>query len=424
MNTKEWNTLLERVARQIYEGRLKPDSISPAMVRTTAEELMAGIQRGYGKSFADEGLSSTHIDTLLALQQNVYHFSGAKNWNQLREMTALMMGDDGQLKPFNKFLNDVRMIDTTYNKVYLKTEYEHAVTSAQMINKWQQFEAEKKALPYLVWRIEISDRVCKVCEPLNGLKLRVDHPFWKANGVPRHFNCHCDIEQDDTGPEETKEEIKKRGIPPPQPMFNSNPGITGVAYSTKHPYFVTIPAAILKKIIEQSENAIKFDQERLRILLLDRAKQFEKVKVKGGYVLRHKLVKTDDSDYNTVFSEAKKHASKSSMVEILPKIETHELSFFYKRVYPNNEFIHKMPDLRINFEYTEVEESKTGTANSIDQRVREGARQAKNVVLYLPVKMNWKKIVRLAAKRLNNTSAISVTIVGDGRRTTIKKPNQ
>ena len=117
MNTKEWNTLLERVARQIYEGRLKPDSISPAMVRTTAEEIMGGIQRGYGKSFADEGLGSTHIDTLLALQHNVYHFSGAKNWNQLREMTALTMGDDGQLKRFNKFLHDVKMIDSTYNKV-------------------------------------------------------------------------------------------------------------------------------------------------------------------------------------------------------------------------------------------------------------------------------------------------------------------
>lgn len=225
MTSKEWDKLLERVSKQIYEGRLKPGSVSPEMVQHTANELMAGIQIGYGKSFADEGLTSLQFDTLLKLEKNVFHFSGAKNWHQLREMSALLGDKKGGVKTFQQFLNDVKAIDPTYNKVYLEAEYEQAVTSAQMISKWEQFEAEKDVLPYLVWRTEMSERVCPVCEPLNGLKLRVDNPFWKSNGVPRHFRCHCDIEQDDTGPED---DLKNRRIPPPQPMFRSNPGVTGV----------------------------------------------------------------------------------------------------------------------------------------------------------------------------------------------------
>ena len=168
------------------------------------------------------------------------------------------------------------------------------MTSAQRISKWQQFEVERKALPYLVCRTEISDRVCIVCEPLNGLKLRVDHPFWKANGVPRHFNCHCDIEQDDTGPEETEQQMNKRKIPPPQPMFNSNPGITGVAFSDKHPYFESIPAEVRKKVFIAAEKLIAD---------VPVFKRYYSDKKSGGYVDVSSNADTSDLAYNKMWAK-------------------------------------------------------------------------------------------------------------------------
>ncbi len=131
MNEKEWDKLLTRVSKQIYDGRMKPGSMNPAMVQRTANELMGAIETGYGSSFADDGLKSTQFDTLQVLEKNVFHFSGAKNWNQLREMSKLLLDDAGKVKSFKQFLNDVRTVDATYNKVYLQAEYDTALTSAK-----------------------------------------------------------------------------------------------------------------------------------------------------------------------------------------------------------------------------------------------------------------------------------------------------
>lgn len=253
MTGKEWDKLLERVSRQLYEGRMEPNSISPEMVSEIAGELFRGMETGYGAVLADETLEPARVETLLKLQKNAFHFSGAKNWNHLQEMSALLTDGDGNLKPFSQFLKDVQLTDTTYNKVYLQAEYENAVTSAQMIDKWQQIEAEQDVLPYLTWRTEGSDRVCPICEPLNGLTLKVSHPFWKTNMVPRHFKCHCDIEQNEEGTESNLEKMK---IPEVHPMFRTNVGLTGVAFSPKHPYFTSMPAKVRKQVFIASEELI------------------------------------------------------------------------------------------------------------------------------------------------------------------------
>lgn len=52
------------------------------------------------------------------------------------------MGDDGRIKPFNRFLNEVQRIHQSYNVNYLRTEYNLAQASSLMAARWKQFEQD------------------------------------------------------------------------------------------------------------------------------------------------------------------------------------------------------------------------------------------------------------------------------------------
>lgn len=50
-----------------------------------------------------------------------------------------MLDENGNRKPFERFLNDVRKIDSTYNKNYLRAEYNFVQSSAEMAARWESF---------------------------------------------------------------------------------------------------------------------------------------------------------------------------------------------------------------------------------------------------------------------------------------------
>ena len=410
MAGKGWDKLVKRVAQQIYDGRLKPDSIHPDMVKQTAQELMAGINIGYGKSFASEGLNNTQYQTLHTLEKNVFHFSGAKNWNQLREMSALLGDKKGGLKPFNEYLKDVQQIDATYNKTYLKAEYANAVTSAQMIDKWQQIEAEKDALPFLEWVTEISERTCPLCEALNGIKLPVGDPFWRKNGIPRHFHCHCDWRQLDSA---TVTDLSKKKIPETAPMFRSNPGVTGVAFTDKHPYFESIPEKAKKDIFIASEKLMpqkepkqppvsEAIQQTRKVLARPLEKQYNTLELheNGGELREHQLVKKEQPDYPYLIDYGKMKSEVGNEIDLLPEIHVREP--LRDKVLPDTKF-GKNPDLKINGEYWELETpTKPLTKSKLIKRIGAGARQADNVIVYLLNKVGKSQQYKIAKSRFNS----------------------
>lgn len=59
---------------------------------------------------------------------------------------AQLIGDDGQLKPFEQWSADVRPIADHQCRHWLRTEYNTAVRRAHEAAEWQRFEAEADAL--------------------------------------------------------------------------------------------------------------------------------------------------------------------------------------------------------------------------------------------------------------------------------------
>ena len=92
------------------------------------------------------------------LQRSDYIFSGIKTFHELNEAFPSLLDENGNRKPFERFLNDVQKIDQTYNQNYLRAEYNFVQASASMAAKWEKF-AEDGDRYNLQYRTANDDKV-------------------------------------------------------------------------------------------------------------------------------------------------------------------------------------------------------------------------------------------------------------------------
>lgn len=374
MTDKEWQKLLRKVAEDIYEGKRK-GTIDDKMVRETARKLMQGVEEGYGASLNDEDVAPAKYSTLAKMEKNVFHFSGAKNWNQLNEMSALLLDEKGSLKPFSQFLRDVQKVDETYNRVYLNAEYNHAVASSQMIAKWESIVEDSETLPYLMYDAVMDERTRDDHAQLNGIVRKWDDSFWDTYFPPNNWGCRCDVKQLD-------EDATPTSVPnvvPPKPLFRTNAGKTGTLFQLEHPYFTSLPQGVYDRVIEQSGKLLphRIKPERLRIFSMPREQQFDEV---YPNVFLHKLTSKKDNDYDRVLSEAKHQSLKAKRVEILPRLNTEE-NVIHHIVFPNYKHGFKCPDLRIDDTYADHKLATGSGSSTLSNNVEIGAEQAEIVII-------------------------------------------
>jgi SPP1 gp7 family putative phage head morphogenesis protein len=255
MNRAEWLKILEEVAQDMYDGNIADGDIVPEMVREAARELFGGVQKGLNKSISDESISGKDLRMLEKLQKNVFHFSGAKNFHQLREMSTLLTDANGDVVPFEEFLNAVKTVDETYSVAYLEAEYNHAVATSQMMGKWNDYQSEKDALPYLQYSAVLDDRTRPEHAALDGVVKHIDDPFWDKWFPPNGWNCRCDVTQTNV-----EEETKDVATPEQDKFFANNPGKSGVVFSNKHPYFKDMPKEFRGDVKNESEKLIDNDE--------------------------------------------------------------------------------------------------------------------------------------------------------------------
>ena len=130
---------------------------------------------------------------LQALKDNVFVFSGFKNYHMLREASNLLVDETGALRTFSAFRESVLKLNEEYNINFLKAEYNHAVGSARMAGKWLQFDKDKDTLPLLQYMAAGDSRVRASHAKFNKLILPVDHPFWDTFMPPNDWNCRCNV---------------------------------------------------------------------------------------------------------------------------------------------------------------------------------------------------------------------------------------
>lgn len=176
-----------------------------------------------------------------ALKQSGHVFSGFKTLHQVKEAEALLMDDNGEIKPFERFLNDVRTIDDTYNETYLHAEYKFATASAQMADRWHKFQEDGDRYD-LQYRTANDNRVRETHAELHNVTLPFDSPFWDKYFPPNGWGCRCTVVQVRKGkyPVSNLEEAMKKGDEATsgkfQKMFRFNPGKDKRLFPPHNPY--------------------------------------------------------------------------------------------------------------------------------------------------------------------------------------------
>lgn len=128
------------------------------------------------------------------LERSNYVFSGLKTFHELNEAFPSLLDENGYRKTFERFLNDVRKIDETYNSNYLRAEFNFVQASAEMAAKWERFMQDGDRY-YLQYRTAGDAKVRPAHAEMAGITLPASDPFWEEFYPPNGWGCRCSVVQ-------------------------------------------------------------------------------------------------------------------------------------------------------------------------------------------------------------------------------------
>ena len=235
------NKQIEKLIRNIYNGDVSTGSLPEDLYFAIAKYLEKGMLKGIKEGKIE--FSGSQKELVAELRENIYLFSGAKTYQSVRAMES-MLTENGELRSFKDFKEVARQEYDLYNVTWAQAEYDTAIAQAQNAYAWNEFEKDKDVLPLLRYSAVLDENTSDICEPLDGITLPVDDPFWDKYMPPNHYNCRCLVEQLDEGNVTSEDEVKGRSETAKEEMddvFKMNPGKTKEIYDSRHPYFTEIP---------------------------------------------------------------------------------------------------------------------------------------------------------------------------------------
>lgn len=385
------DSFYDAVVNELYGlGGYSPDYLtSPngsALIEETNRVLMDGVDKGVA-SITEEPDPAFSA----ALAQNTFIFSGFKTHQELQEVNSLLRDKDGKLRPYDEFKRDVDKLGKEYNQNYLRAEYNHAVQSAQMAAKWQEFQKHKDFVN-LQYRTANDERVRAEHAALHGTTLPVDDKFWTKYLPPLGWNCRCTVVEvlKDSYPESNSDEAVRAGDSatsrPAEKIFRFNPGKELKVFPPKHPYLPkgcgdckrgvgaknlawdpNNPSCQACKAIEVCVNGKLGSkgfsvEEKIAIYQKPINQQFVQEIFGEGAIKEHILMCKTDQDYPKVRSVAEAFATEGHTAVLNPIVDKNE-KFGRKKIYPefSDDFIGN-PDLYIaEYGYIDVKTPKKTT---------------------------------------------------------------
>ena len=200
---------------------------------------------------------------LKSLKQDIFVFSGLKTHAQLFEASKQLLTADKTIKAFDLFNKDVAKIKSNYNKNYLEAEYDFAVGSVQMADKWENFSDSERYL--LQYRTAGDDKVRITHQPLHNITLPKSDKFWDKFFPPNGWRCRCTTLQvlAHTNEQSNSKEASKKGNKATTQIgksgknkleiFRFNAGRKKVVFPPKHPYRKVQGANKIAPILKENQ---------------------------------------------------------------------------------------------------------------------------------------------------------------------------
>jgi SPP1 gp7 family putative phage head morphogenesis protein len=295
---------------QLFEGKADTEVFAPddKTLQHNIKKLMGGVQEGYNKKLSEIDYNSLDHEQLKTMERNVYEFSIAKNYQQMKALNDALRDND-RIKTYSEFKKDAEVILNDYNIRHLHTEYNHAIAAAQMCSKWQAFPAGA-----MLQYITVGDeRVRQSHADLDGIAAPKESPVWDQIYPPLDWNCRCNvIEVNDT----TATDPATIAYPKMPDTFKPNVGKWGEVYGKDSSYFEGVPKMVLR-------NATQHMPLNHQYKVLHQGPGNGIVKIHHvAYNLQERNI-----DYEAMVRISKHLANQGHKVEILPRIHFKDIAW-------------------------------------------------------------------------------------------------
>ena len=342
------------------------------------------------------------------LKESNYVFSGIKVFHELNEAFPSMLDENNELRPFEDFLNDVQKINNTYNGSYLRTEYNFARQSSLSAARWKQFEKDGDRYN-LQYRTAEDERVRASHRKLDGITLPITSKFWDYYFPPNGWNCRCTVVQVRKGkyPESDERKALDDGSQATagkhQEMFKFNPGKAMTTFPAYNAYTISKCKncknnGTMKLAADIPDNelcgACKVVREDSPYSIVDTERG--KVRIHSGHGKKERKENIEIATYL-----ANKY---DYVIDLLDNPDTKKTADSLNHT------------LGIEQEY---KVSSTASKNSIDRLIREGKKQADNIVLRIDGTISLGNLLDAITNRIRRSENIeTITIIMDGKDAT------
>lgn len=226
----------------IYSGSITQTELPESLYFAIADYLKKSLYEGFGGTLID--FTGKPLELLTELRENIYMFSGAKTYTQVRELTDALYNDEGVVS-FKEFKEKAFSIYEKYNVTYAQTEYDTAIASGQQGYLWTKIEKDADVLPYLKFTAVLDKNTTVECRHMDGIVARWDDKIWNTCYPPNHWHCRSSVLQTDEEHlvSSTKDiaHAKKETEADMQDVFKMNCGKDGYVFKKDHPYFDVAP---------------------------------------------------------------------------------------------------------------------------------------------------------------------------------------
>lgn len=366
-----------------------------------------------------------------ALEQNTFIFSGFKTHHQLVEASKLLKDNNGNFKPFQRFLKDVETLDKTYNQHYLRAEYNYATASTQMAVKWKQWEQDGDTYN-LQYRTAGDHRVRREHAALHGVTLPPSDPFWNKFLPPNGWNCRCttiQVRKDKYKVSDSEKAIAAGNActaKPKQQIFRFNPGKEMKIFPPKHPYLPKGCSNCEFKQLSYDPNnetckackAIGKCLERTNFLVKEIVKTYKN----GGKVESYKIIDKTTEDYKRIEKVALEFAKNGKNVVITPKFDSPKNCPNYDTIYGSlkgTKYYGKCPDLKIGNKWYEHEGFiGNNPKRSFRNMCNHGLKQSDRIIIE-DCGVSTAYMLRSLLGQIKSGTIVSEVIVHSGDKCTI-----
>ena len=376
-----------KAVRWIFRDKktvINPDDINhknvQPLLNATGDILLDGFNRGIKQNVP--------FVMKRNLAENIHLFSGAKTYQQLKELGGMLTDKTGNVKPFNQFWKDTQALYPRYNKNYLQAEYIFATQSAQMASKWHDYESDGDRYN-LQYRTAADDRVRESHALLHDTTLPPTDPFWNNYFPPNGWRCRCTAVQVRKAkyPESNSlraQQLGELSTEGRNNIFRFNPGKQQVIFPEHHPYF--------KELSKQDVKEIKKSEREHETWMEIQTKE-GKVRISSNHGK----------------NEAEENIEIATHLADRHKYEIDLIANDDNKVTPDS--FNKSLNI-----YQEYKVNKTPTISAIDNEIRAAKRQADNIVLSVKSDISDGLLRRGIQNRVRLSENIeSITVIRNGR---------